>query len=30
VGYDAQALAVVDSLTPTFLKDRVTRAVLGL
>jgi NAD(P)-dependent dehydrogenase (short-subunit alcohol dehydrogenase family) len=30
VGYDAQALALVDSFTPTFLKDRVTRAVLGL
>ena len=30
VGYDAQALAVVDSWTPTFVKDRVTRAVLGL
>lgn len=30
VGYDAQALAVADSLTPTFVKDRVTRAVLGL
>lgn len=30
VGYDAQAFAVVDSWVPTFLKDRVTRAVLGL
>lgn len=30
VGYDAQALAVVDSWVPTFVKDRVTRAVLGL
>jgi NAD(P)-dependent dehydrogenase (short-subunit alcohol dehydrogenase family) len=30
VGYDAQALAIVDSWTPTFVKDRVTRAVLGL
>lgn len=30
VGRDAQALAVVDSFVPTFLKDRVTRAVLGL
>jgi NAD(P)-dependent dehydrogenase (short-subunit alcohol dehydrogenase family) len=30
VGYDAQALALVDSFTPTFLKDRVTRTVLGL
>lgn len=30
VGYDAQAMAVVDSWVPTFVKDRVTRAVLGL
>ena len=30
VGYDAQALALVDSWTPTFVKDRVTRTILGL
>jgi NAD(P)-dependent dehydrogenase (short-subunit alcohol dehydrogenase family) len=30
VGYDAQALAIVDSWVPTFVKDRVTRAFLGL
>ncbi len=30
VGYDAQALAVMDSLTPTLLKDRVIRLALGL
>jgi NAD(P)-dependent dehydrogenase (short-subunit alcohol dehydrogenase family) len=30
VGYDAQALAVIDSFTPTMLKDRVIRLALGL
>jgi NAD(P)-dependent dehydrogenase (short-subunit alcohol dehydrogenase family) len=30
VGYDAQALAVMDSLTPTTIKDRVIRLALGL
>ncbi|HZT65333.1 MAG TPA: SDR family oxidoreductase [Acidimicrobiales bacterium] len=30
VGYDAQALAVVQRLTPTAVKDRVSRLVLGL
>jgi NAD(P)-dependent dehydrogenase (short-subunit alcohol dehydrogenase family) len=30
VGYDAQALAMIDQVTPTFVKDRVTRWVLGL
>ncbi len=30
VGYDAQALAVVDRVTPTMLKDRVIRLALGL
>jgi NAD(P)-dependent dehydrogenase (short-subunit alcohol dehydrogenase family) len=30
VGYDAQALALMDSLTPTGLKDRVLRLGLGL
>lgn len=30
VGYDAQALAVVDRLTPTAVKDRVLRIALGL
>ena len=30
VGYDAQLLAVVDRVTPTALKDRVTRLLLGL
>jgi NAD(P)-dependent dehydrogenase (short-subunit alcohol dehydrogenase family) len=30
VGYDAQALALVDQFTPTLVKDRVTRWVLGL
>ena len=30
VGYDAQALAIVDQFTPTVVKDRVTRWVLGL
>lgn len=30
VGYDAQALAVMEQVTPTFVKDRVTRWVLGL
>jgi NAD(P)-dependent dehydrogenase (short-subunit alcohol dehydrogenase family) len=30
VGYDAQALALVDQFTPTIVKDRVTRWVLGL
>lgn len=30
VGYDAQALAVAEQLTPTFVKDRVMRVFLGL
>jgi NAD(P)-dependent dehydrogenase (short-subunit alcohol dehydrogenase family) len=30
VGYDAQLLALVDSFTPTTVKDRVLRATLGL
>jgi len=30
VGYDAQALALADRLTPTAVKDRVTRFTLGL
>jgi NAD(P)-dependent dehydrogenase (short-subunit alcohol dehydrogenase family) len=30
VGYDAQALAVMDSFTPTTVKDRVIRFALGL
>jgi hypothetical protein len=30
VGYDAQALALVQSLTPTAVKDRVIRLTLGL
>jgi NAD(P)-dependent dehydrogenase (short-subunit alcohol dehydrogenase family) len=30
VGYDAQALALVEQLTPTMVKDRVTRWMLGL
>ena len=30
VGYDAQALAVVQQVTPTFVKDRVMRLFLGL
>lgn len=30
VGYDAQALALVDSFTPTAVKDRVLRLALGL
>jgi NAD(P)-dependent dehydrogenase (short-subunit alcohol dehydrogenase family) len=30
VGYDAQALALVDRLTPTRVKDRVVRTFLGL
>jgi NAD(P)-dependent dehydrogenase (short-subunit alcohol dehydrogenase family) len=30
VGYDAQALAVMDTLTPTTIKDRVVRMALGL
>jgi len=30
VGYDAQMLAVAQSLTPTTLKDRVIRLTLGL
>jgi NAD(P)-dependent dehydrogenase (short-subunit alcohol dehydrogenase family) len=30
IGYDAQAFAVVDRLTPTMVKDRVARLVLGL
>ncbi len=30
VGIDAQALSVVDRLTPTFVRDRVLRAALGL
>ena len=30
VGYDAQAMALLDSLTPTALKDRVTRLALGI
>jgi NAD(P)-dependent dehydrogenase (short-subunit alcohol dehydrogenase family) len=30
VGYDAQALALVEQVTPTFVKDRVLRLFLGL
>lgn len=30
VGYDAQALALVDRFTPTIVKDRVSRFTLGL
>ena len=30
VGYDAQALAVAERLSPTTIKDKVTRVVLGL
>jgi NAD(P)-dependent dehydrogenase (short-subunit alcohol dehydrogenase family) len=30
VGYDAQGLALVERVTPTFVKDAVTRLVLGL
>jgi hypothetical protein len=30
VGYDAQALAVWSSLTPTQLKDRIVRLVMSL
>jgi hypothetical protein len=30
VGYDAQALAVWSSLTPTQIKDRVVRLVMNL
>ena len=30
VGYDAQALALVQQVTPTFVKDRVLRLFLGL
>jgi NAD(P)-dependent dehydrogenase (short-subunit alcohol dehydrogenase family) len=30
VGYDAQMLALVDKLTPTLVKDRVSRLTLGL
>lgn len=30
VGYDAQALAVMQQFTPTTIKDRVTRLVMGL
>lgn len=30
VGYDAQALAVMESVTPTAVKDRVMRLALGL
>jgi NAD(P)-dependent dehydrogenase (short-subunit alcohol dehydrogenase family) len=30
VGYDAQALALADTLTPTAIKDRVIRFTLGL
>ena len=30
VGYDAQALALAQSLTPTAVKDRVIRLTLGL
>ena len=30
VGYDAQLLAALDLLTPTLVKDRVSRATLGL
>jgi NAD(P)-dependent dehydrogenase (short-subunit alcohol dehydrogenase family) len=30
VGYDAQALALIEQVTPTMIKDRVTRLFLGL
>ncbi len=30
VGYDAQALALVEQFTPTVVKDRVTRLLMGL
>jgi hypothetical protein len=30
VGYDAQALAAMDRLTPTAIKDRFLRVALGL
>jgi hypothetical protein len=30
VGYDAQAMALLDSVTPTALKDRVSRLTLGI
>jgi NAD(P)-dependent dehydrogenase (short-subunit alcohol dehydrogenase family) len=30
VGYDAQFLAAVEKLTPTMVKDRVSRLTLGL
>ena len=30
VGYDAQAVALLERVTPTVVRDRVTRAVLGL
>lgn len=30
VGYDAQAMAVAEQFTPTVLKDRVTRLLMGL
>jgi hypothetical protein len=29
-GRDAMAIALTEQMTPTFLKDRVTRLVLGL
>jgi len=30
VGPDAQALAVAERLTPSIVKDRISRAILGL
>jgi hypothetical protein len=30
VGYDAQMMAVIDLFTPTAVKDRASRLVLGL
>ena len=30
VGYDAQALALAETFTPTLVKDRVVRLLIGL